>query len=277
MKARTATTTAPGVSVVVPVHNEAGNIPSLLAEIHAALDGVIDYEVIYVDDGSTDATRHILLESAARDERLRPLMHERNFGQSAALASGVGAARSPWIATLDGDGQNDPADIPALLARLHEFPTEEGLGMICGQRVKRRDTWLKRVCSRIANGIRGWILRDHTPDIGCGLKVFERHVFLMLPHFDHMHRFLPALFQMAGRRVVSVPVRHRPRTQGHSHYGLHDRLWAGMADILGVMWLGRRMNLTDYVELDVRGQEHSGDAATPVNAPPIEPGGSTRA
>lgn len=250
MKARTATTTAPGVSVVVPVHNEAGNIPSLLAEIHAALDGVIDYEVIYVDDGSTDATRHILLESAARDERLRPLMHERNFGQSAALASGVGAARSPWIATLDGDGQNDPADLPALLAKLHEFPAGEEPGMVCGQRVKRRDTWLKRASSTIANGIRTRALHDRTPDSGCGIKVFRRDVFMILPHFDHMHRFLPALFQLAGQRAVSVPVNHRPRLRGRSHYGVHDRLWAGVADLLGVMWLGRRMIRADYAELD---------------------------
>ena len=277
MKARTATPTAPEVSVVVPVHNEAENIAPLLAEIHDALEGVIDYEVIFVDDGSTDATNQVLMDCATTYGRLRPVRHERNCGQSAALASGVGAARSQWIATLDGDGQNVPADIPVLLAKLREFPAGEEPGMICGQRVKRRDTWLKRASSKIANGIRGWILHDRTPDSGCGLKIFRRNVFLTLPRFDHMHRFLPALFRMAGDRAVSFPVNHRPRARGRSHYGVHDRLWAGMADILGVMWLGRRMQLTVCVELDGTEHKRTDTAAAPENAGHLRPGGSANA
>jgi dolichol-phosphate mannosyltransferase len=242
-------TALPALSVVVPVHNEADNIAPLLAEIQAALEGVLDYEVVYVDDGSTDATPRILKECLTKYPRLRPLRHVRNSGQSAAMATGVRASRAPWIVTLDGDGQNDPADIPALLAKLPGASASAAPAMICGQRTKRRDTWLKRVSSKVANGVRGWVLRDHTPDIGCGLKVFKRDVFLKLPHFDHMHRFLPALFQRAGEQVVSVPVSHRPRTKGRSHYGMHDRLWVGIVDILGVLWLGRRMKLTDALDL----------------------------
>ncbi len=236
--------------MVVPVQNEAENVRPLLAEIHRALEGVLEYEVIYVDDGSTDSTPEVLSQCALENARLRVLRHSARSGQSAALASGVRAARANWIATLDGDGQNDPADIPAMWERLRGFPAEEIPGMICGQRVKRRDTWLKRAASRIANRSRGWILHDGTPDSGCGLKVFRRDIFLKLPHFDHMHRFLPALYQMAGARAVSFPVHHRPRTQGRSHYGVRDRLWAGIADILGMMWLRHRMTLAECVELD---------------------------
>ena len=273
MSARVATT-VPAVSVVVPVHNEAENVAPLLAEVHAALEGVLDYEVVYVDDGSTDATPRILTECLTRYPRLRPLRHVRNSGQSAAMATGVRASRAPWIITLDGDGQNDPADIPALLAKLPGASTGEGPAMICGQRVKRMDTWLKRVSSKVANGVRGWVLRDHTPDIGCGLKVFRRDVFLKLPHFDHMHRFLPALFQRAGEHVVSVPVSHRPRAKGRSHYGMHDRLWVGIVDILGVLWLGRRMKLTDSLDLagsDAQAPEGSGLRA---DAQAGKPGGT---
>jgi dolichol-phosphate mannosyltransferase len=182
------------------------------------------------------------------------LRHIRRSGQSAAIATGVHAARSNWIVTLDGDGQNDPADIPALLARLQATGPDARPAMIAGWRVKRRDTWLKRASSRIANGVRGQILNDHTPDVGCGLKVFRRDVFETLPHFDHMHRFLPALFQMAGETVISVPVSHRPRARGRSHYGTLDRLWAGIVDMLGVLWLGRRMKRTEAVELGPDGR-----------------------
>ena len=263
---------------MVPVHNEAENVASLLAEIRAVLEGATDYEVIYVDDGSTDATLQVLTDCVTQYGRLRPLRHARNSGQSAALVTGVRAARAPWIVTLDGDGQNDPADIPALLAKRREAPTGEGLAMICGQRLKRKDSWLKRVSSKIANGIRGWILHDRTPDIGCGLKVFRRDVFLKLPHFDHMHRFLPALFQMAGERVISVPVNHRPRVKGQSHYGLHDRLWAGIVDILGVLWLGRRMILTDYIDyIELSNSQKQRSEAEAPSMPSIKPGGSASA
>jgi dolichol-phosphate mannosyltransferase len=176
----------------------------------------------------------------------------------------VRASRSRWIVTLDGDGQNDPADIPALLAKLPGASPSAGPAMICGQRTKRMDTWLKRVSSKVANGVRGWVLRDHTPDIGCGLKVFKRDVFLKLPHFDHMHRFLPALFQRAGEQVVSVPVSHRPRAKGRSHYGMHDRLWVGIVDLLGVLWLGRRMKLTDA--LDLAGSDAQGSQGSNLGA-----------
>jgi dolichol-phosphate mannosyltransferase len=239
----------PDISVVVPVHNEADNIAPLLAEIGAVLRGLTEYEIIVVDDGSTDATPGVLKECASRYPWLRPLRHVRNSGQSAALTTGVREARARWIVTLDGDGQNDPADIPALLERTQVAANAQSPAMIAGWRVERRDTWLKRISSKIANGVRGWILNDHTPDVGCGLKVFRRDVFLKLPQFDHMHRFLPALFQRAGEAVISVPVTHRHRTKGRSHYGLHDRLWVGIVDIFGVLWLGKRMKLTPFMDL----------------------------
>jgi len=244
-----ATVSTPAVSVVVPVHNEADNIESLLGEITAVLDGLTEYEVVVVDDGSSDGTPRVLQECLTRYPRLRPLRHLRNSGQSAAIATGVREARADWIVTLDGDGQNDPADIPALLTRLHGAAPGEAPAMIAGWRVKRRDTWLKRVSSKVANGVRGRVLNDHTPDVGCGLKVFRRDVFVKLPQFDHMHRFLPALFQRAGAQVISVPVSHRPRAKGQSHYGMHDRLWVGIVDMLGVVWLGKRMRLTGFVDL----------------------------
>lgn len=231
---------APLLSVVVPVRNEAENIPPLVGEITAALAG-IPHEIVYVDDGSTDASATVLAQLAQGLPTLRLLRHAASCGQSAAICSGVRAARGAWIATLDGDGQNDPADIPALW---HFAQAESGLDpaplMVAGWRVNRRDTRVKRVTSRWANGIRGRLLRDATPDTGCGLKLFPRALFLALPAFDHMHRFLPALVLRAGGRVVSRPVNHRPRLQGRSNYGTLDRLAVGIVDILGVAWLQRR-------------------------------------
>lgn len=229
------------VSVVVPVKNEADNILPLVEEIHAALDGRADFELIYVDDGSTDPTPQRLAEAGARFPRLRVLRHRRSCGQSTALATAVRAARHPWIATLDGDCQNDPADIPALLAAVSPGQRTPGLELVAGWRNKRHDSGLRRLSSRIANGVRAAALGDRTPDTGCGLKVFARDTFLRLPFFDHLHRFLPALFLREGAQVVSVPVNHRPRTQGRSKYGVHNRLWVGIVDLLGVMWLQRRM------------------------------------
>jgi dolichol-phosphate mannosyltransferase len=226
---------APLVSVVIPVRNEAPNILPLVAEIEAALAGIA-HEIVYVDDGSTDETPARLAEAAGRAP-LRCLRHRASCGQSAAVVSGVKAARGRWIATLDGDGQNDPADIPRLLARAEaEGPTT----LIAGHRVNRRDTRMKRVSSRVANRIRARLLRDATPDSGCGLKVFARDMFLSLPHFDHMHRFLPALAIRAGGRVVSEPVNHRPRLRGASNYGTLDRLAVSLLDLVGVAWLQRR-------------------------------------
>lgn len=229
------------VSVVVPVKNEADNILPLIEEIHAALEGRADFEVIYVDDGSTDATPQRLTQARARFPRLRVIRHRESCGQSTAVATAVRAARHPWIATLDGDAQNDPADIPALLEAVSPGRRTPGLELVAGWRSKRNDSGLRKLSSRIANDVRGGLLGDRTPDTGCGLKVFSREVFLRLPFFDHLHRFLPALYLREGAQVVSVPVNHRPRVQGRSKYGVHNRLWVGIVDLFGVMWLQRRM------------------------------------
>jgi len=236
------------LSIVVPVRNEAENVLPLLAEIHAALDGsqanAGDFEVIYVDDGSSDATLQRLAEARARYPRLRVLVHRERYGQSAALLTGFRAARGEWIATLDGDGQNDPADIPRLLAArdgaVRGGAARAGLQLISGFRKNRKDAWLKRVASRIANGVRSSLLGDATPDTGCGLKLIARAACLELPVFDHMHRFLPALVQRNGGATICVEVTHRLRTRGVSNYGVADRLWIGVVDLAGVLWLKRR-------------------------------------
>ncbi|WP_341704962.1 glycosyltransferase family 2 protein [Ferrovibrio sp.] len=238
--AETRTGTLPALSVVIPVHNEADNIRSLLDEICAALRGRLNFEIVAVDDVSTDATPAILAAARQQMPELRPLRHRRNAGQSMAVLSGVRAARAPVIVTLDGDGQNDPADIPALWDALMAAP-DGGAGLLlAGHRVKRRDSQVKRLSSRIANGVRSRLLGDATPDTGCGLKMLHRDLFLRLPAFDHMHRFLPALVLRAGGAVRSVPVNHRPRGGGASHYGTWGRLKAGIVDLLGVIWLKRR-------------------------------------
>lgn len=236
------------LSVVVPVRNEAENIGPLIAEIHAALEGAVEFEVIYVDDGSSDATPARLADARARHGRLRTLRHAQSCGQSAAIATGVLAARGIWIATLDGDGQNDPADIPSLWQRVAREGTPDPGLVIVGHRKKRRDTALRRVASRVANTIRAGLLGDRTPDTGCGLKLFAREAFVELPRFDHMHRFLPALFLGHGRRVVSVEVNHRPRQRGQSNYGILDRLWVGIVDLFGVKWLLRRTSVPEVSE-----------------------------
>jgi dolichol-phosphate mannosyltransferase len=230
------TSPAPEVSVVVPVCNERDNVLPLAREIHAALAGR-RFETIFVDDGSSDGTAEAV--RAARAEgmpEIRLIRHSVRSGQSAAVATGVRAARAPWIATLDGDGQNDPADIPRLLETL-ERSASPRLRLVMGNRTTRRDTALRRLSSRVANGVRGGLLKDGTPDTGCGIKVFDRAVFMDMPRFDHMHRFMPALFQREGYEVVSAPVNHRERTRGKSKYGLHNRLWVGIVDLFGVMWL----------------------------------------
>ena len=229
------------LSIVVPVRNEQDNILPLLEEIHAALaPGAGDFEVIYVDDGSTDATPARLAEAMKAHPRLRVLAHAESCGQSAALVTGFRAAQAEWIATLDGDGQNDPADIPKLLAA-RDGVQAANLQLVAGYRRKRQDTWLKRISSRVANGVRSRLLGDATPDTGCGLKLVLRSAVLELPVFDHMHRFLPALIQRNGGATLSVEVNHRPRTRGTSNYGMFDRLWVGIVDLLGVMWLQRRV------------------------------------
>ena len=231
-------TPQPAVSVVVPVRNEADNVRPLTDEIAAALTGRWSYELIYVDDGSTDATEATLSALKAERPWLRQLKHATSCGQSAAVRSGVVAARAPLIATLDGDGQNDPSFIPALL---HAF--EHGgarIGLVAGQRVGRRSGAWKKIQSRIANGVRSAVLRDGTRDSGCGLKVFRRDAFLALPYFDALHRFLPALFRRDGYDIAYVDVIDRPRHAGRSNYGLWDRLWVGILDLAGVWWLIRR-------------------------------------
>jgi len=227
------------ISVVIPARNEAENVAPLCREIHDALSGRFEYEIIVVDDGSTDATAEEV-RRCMQGGLVRLLRHAKSFGQSASVHSGVTAARARWIGTLDGDGQNDPADLPAMYQRMISEPAGSKLRMVIGNRVTRRDTWVRRLSSRVANGIRGWLLNDGTPDAGCGIKVFDRETYLRLPFFNHMHRFLAALFLRAGAAVVSIPVAHRPRMRGTSKYGIHNRLWAGVIDILGVMWLRRR-------------------------------------
>ncbi|HEX6636239.1 MAG TPA: glycosyltransferase family 2 protein [Steroidobacteraceae bacterium] len=227
------------VSVVVPVCNEAENVEPLVREIHTAM-AARDYEMIFVDDGSTDDTAVILKRLKGEFPALRVLHHSFRSGQSAAVASGVRAARAPWIATLDGDGQNDPADIPKLIGE-RDSPANRGVQLFMGNRkASRKDTAFRKLQSNIANGVRSSLLGDGTPDTGCGIKLFAREVFLDLPRFDHMHRFLPALFLRQGARVISVPVGHRPRLRGTSKYGMLNRLWVGIVDICGVMWLRRR-------------------------------------
>jgi dolichol-phosphate mannosyltransferase len=227
------------LSVVVPVCNEAENVEPLVREIHAALAGRA-YEMIFIDDGSTDQTASHLRRLKADFPSLRVLRHSFRSGQSAAVASGVRAARAAWIATLDGDGQNDPADIPSLIAA-RDLPQNRGVQLFMGNRkASRKDSAFRRLQSGIANGVRSGLLGDGTPDTGCGIKLFAREVFLELPRFDHMHRFLPALFLRQGARVISMPVSHRPRTRGTSKYGMLNRLWVGIVDIAGVLWLRRR-------------------------------------
>lgn len=237
----------PQLSVVVPVFNERDNIPPLLAEIATALRGKVDFEVVYVDDDSSDDSVAVLAAEKSKYPELRIVRHLTRSGQSTAVWNGVNAARSPWIATLDGDGQNDPADIPKLLAQRDQSTSD--VRLFAGWRTTRRDSFNKRISSKVANAVRSRMLRDSTPDTGCGLKLFDREVFLRLPYFDHMHRYLPALVKRAGFQSNSVPVGHRPRTAGTSKYGMLDRLWVGIADLRGVAWLMRRGKVTQVEEI----------------------------
>ena len=231
------------LSVVVPVKNEQDNIEPLVREIVAALQATAEYEIVYINDGSTDQTQQVLEKLKRELPILRVIRHRHACGQSQAVTSGVRAARYEWIATLDGDGQNDPADIPALLGGLADTSQPKNLELLAGWRARRQDTFLRRLSSKVANGVRSYLLKDNTPDTGCGLKLFARETFLQLPQFDHMHRFLPALVMRGGGAVVSVPVRHRARDRGTSKYGVHNRLWVGIVDLFGVAWLQRRVRL----------------------------------
>jgi dolichol-phosphate mannosyltransferase len=235
-------TEAVTVSIVVPVHNEAGNVAPLIAEITAALDGRWAYEIIYVNDGSIDATAERLAAEMKPRGNLRQIRHAASSGQSAAVRSGVRAARGAIVATLDGDGQNNPAFLPDLILAIEQGG--ERMGLAAGQRVGRKDTGFKKMQSRIANGVRNGILRDGTRDTGCGLKAFRREVFLMMPYFDGLHRFLPALVRREGYEIAYVDVIDRPRHSGVSNYGFFDRLWIGIMDLAGVWWLIRRKKPT---------------------------------
>lgn len=232
------------LSVVVPVYNEAENMGPLLEELQAALAPLEGFEIIMVDDGSTDATVTTLEAAKAGMERLRVLQHKGNYGQSAAVLSGVRAASYDWVAVLDGDGQNPPKDIITLLSALDDYVGEPTHAqkpvLLIGHRQGRKDNWLRLLSSRVANGVRRGVLNDDCPDSGCGLKLFRRADFMRLPYFNHAHRFMPALFKSLGGDVVSVPVGHRPRCRGQSKYGVMNRLWVGILDLFGVGWLTRR-------------------------------------
>ena len=255
----------PSLSIVVPVFNERDCIGGLLDEI-AAVQGLGDYEIVCVDDASLDDTLAVLRGRARTLPRLRVLSHVRRSGQSAALRTGVKAARAAWVATLDGDGQNDPSDLPLLLAARDASAAD--VRLLGGWRVRRRDSGSKRLASRLANRIRGALLRDGTPDTGCGIKLFEREAFLDLPAFDHMHRYLPALMQRAGWKTRSVAVSHRARRAGASKYGNVSRGLAGLYDLVGMLWLIRRgrtasvravaISLGDLDEPDEPGDHHPG-------------------
>ncbi|MFT4255866.1 MAG: glycosyltransferase family 2 protein [Pseudoxanthomonas sp.] len=235
------------LSVVVPVFNERDNIAPLVDEILAALRGRIAFEIVYIDDHSTDDSLQVLAQLRARVPELRVLHHVSNSGQSTSIRTGIKAARGEWIATLDGDGQNDPADIPRLLSA--RDADAAGTRLFAGWRVNRQDSGSKRWASKWANTIRSRLLRDDTPDTGCGIKLFERAAFLDLPYFDHMHRYLPALMQRAGYKTVSVPVNHRPRGSGVSKYNNLNRAIVGIRDLRGVAWLIARSKRTAVEEV----------------------------
>ena len=239
-----ASAAAPAVSVVVPVRNEADNIAPLVDEIAAALAKDVDFELIYVNDGSSDRTQAALTALMANRPWLRQIKHNVSCGQSAAVSTGVRHARATIVVTLDGDGQNDPAFIPALLDAMAKAPH---VGLVAGQRVGRQATGFKKFQSRIANAVRGLVLRDGTRDTGCGLKAFRRELFLALPYFDGLHRFLPALVRREGYDIAYVDVTDRPRRSGMSNYGFFDRLWIGILDLFGVWWLIRRKKPTPAV------------------------------
>lgn len=228
------------VSVVVPMFNEAGNAAPLVREIHESLKNHPNFEIVVVDDGSTDTTLNELKNTQKEIRELKIVKHKINLGQSVGVLSGIRAASNPWIATLDGDGQNDPADIPNLIkCAMANMPANARL-LVAGHRVNRKDTGWKKFGSKFANYIRARFLKDDCPDTGCGIKLFHRQTFLTLPHFNHLHRYLPALFKRAGGNIVNIPVNHRPRTCGESKYGNWGRLKVGIMDLMGVAWLIRR-------------------------------------
>jgi dolichol-phosphate mannosyltransferase len=230
----------PDLTVVIPVKDEVGNIGDLLGEIARELTA-LRFEVVCVDDGSTDGTADALRAARQTHGWLRVIRHRQSCGQSTAILTGVRAAQADWIVTIDGDGQNPPGEIPKLIAARDR--ADGAVAMVAGQREKRQDSRFRRLSSRVANGVRQWLLKDGIADTGCSLKLFRRDVFLSLPYFDHMHRFLPALVRRHGGRIVTTPVAHRARRHGRSKYGIHNRLWPGLVDLAGLLWLQRRTRL----------------------------------
>ena len=234
------------ISIVVPFYNEAGNVERLCDELLSLAGLVTELEIMLVDDGSSDDTFSKLRQVQQENPAIITIArHRHRCGQSTALMTGVRAARGATVVTLDGDGQNDPADIPRLIEARNNIDRKDGPILIIGKRVGRKDNFVRRMSSRIANSVRSRLLRDNTPDSGCGLKLFQRSDFLDLPYFDHMHRFLPALFKRNGGISVSVEVTHRPRVSGKSKYGINNRLWTGIVDLIGVGWLLRRSKHPD--------------------------------
>ena len=236
------------VSVVIPIKNEAENIRPLIDEIVAALEPVTQFEVIVVNDGSTDSSSQVVRHAMQTDPNLLLLEHASSAGQSAAVHSGVLAAKTPLIATLDGDGQNPPENLPSLLAPFLEKPAQPQLGLVAGQRVGRQDRMSKKIASKLANRLRGFLLQDGTRDTGCGLKAFRREAFLQLPYFNHMHRYLPALFKAYRWDILHVDVSHAARSAGQSNYSNLQRAVVGAIDLFGVMWLVRRAKRAQIVK-----------------------------
>ncbi|MGB3146239.1 MAG: glycosyltransferase family 2 protein [Paracoccaceae bacterium] len=242
------------ISIVIPMKNEAENIGTLIADILQAC-AKDDIEVIAVDDASTDASADVVRGMMAKYDNVRLLQHDQSGGQSAAVMSGVRAAKGEFVATLDGDGQNPASELPKLYAPLIDPKAPADLGLVAGQRVKRQDTWSKRYASKFANGLRGWALDDGTRDTGCGLKAFRRDAFLALPFFNHMHRYLPALFKRDGWQVALVDVSHRARVAGKSNYSNWQRGLVGAVDLVGVMWLLRRRKTAKAAEIQKSGRQ----------------------
>lgn len=237
----------PRLSVIVPAYNEEENVVPLAEEIIAALDGLAGgFELILVDDASTDSTASVIRRIG--DPRVRGVFHRLNCGQSAAVASGFRTARGEWVATLDGDGQNDPADLPAML----EQAVRERVDCVTGVRTKRQDTFIRRMSSKVANGYRNWITGDRVSDAGCGIRVVCRESLREIPVFNGLHRFLPTLLRGQGFTVAERPVNHRERLRGKSKYGVHNRLWRGIHDCFGIRWYLARAVRADRLELPAR-------------------------
>ena len=236
-------------SIVIPAYNEAENIVELVLKIKNVMENLaLDYEIIVVDDASTDNTSHVLFNLRRQLTTLRIFRHKLNCGQSTALHTGIHYATGNVIVTIDGDGQNDPNDIPKMIDIFNQHK-ENNMRMVVGYRKNRKDNFVRKISSKIANTIRASVLKDNTPDTGCGLKVFNRKLFLSFPFFDHIHRFLPALAQRHGAEVISIEVNHLPRKHGVSQYGIMDRLWVGIVDLFGVLWLKKRMKIPVVEEM----------------------------